>query len=126
MPHAPYPDVEALLIAALSRFGQAGTVLPDGLDELPLFIRARRIGGRDDRITDAARMAVDVFAPTRAAAWEQARLIQQHLISGPRAIPGAGIIDRVRTEVGLQEAAYDTPGVRCVTAIYVVSCRRPR
>ncbi|WP_289009965.1 hypothetical protein [uncultured Thermomonospora sp.] len=121
----PYVDAEALLVAALADFGEVGTVLPDGLADLPLYIRVRRVGGADDRITDAARMAVDVFAPTRAAAWEQARLIQQHLISGPRAIPGAGIIDRVRTEVGPQETPYDTPGVRCVTAIYVVSSRRP-
>jgi len=121
----PYVDAEALLVAALADFGEVGTVLPDGLADLPLYIRVRRVGGADDRITDVARMAVDVCAATRQAAWRQARLVQQYLISGPRAVPGVGIIDRVRTEVGPQETPYDTPGVRCVTAIYVVSSRRP-
>ncbi|WP_329520507.1 phage tail termination protein [Spirillospora sp. NBC_01491] len=122
---APYADAEQLLVTALAGFGRTGTVLPDDLRDLPLFVRVRRLGGTDDRVTDQARIAVEVFAPTRAAAWETARLVQQRLISGPTRVPGAGVIDRVRTEVGPQDLPYEDPRIRCVSATYLVSARRP-
>lgn len=125
MTFTPYADAEHLLVAALASFGRTGTVLPDDLAELPLFVRCRRIGGADDRVTDVARVAVEVFAPTRAAAWTAARQIQQALISGPRAVPGVGVIDRVRTEVGPQDLPYEDPRIRCVSATYEVASRRP-
>jgi hypothetical protein len=123
-PLAPYADAEKLLVAALEAFGETGTVLPDGLADLPLFIRMERVGGNDDRVTDTARVAVEVYAPTRAAAWDAARGIQQYLIAGPRRIPGAGIIDRIGTEVGPQDMPYDDQRVRMVSATYEVASRR--
>lgn len=122
---APYSDVERLLVTALTEFGQTGTVLPTDLPSKVPFVRPRRIGGADDRVTDVARVVIDVFAASRAQAWEVARLLQQRMISGPRLVPGVGIIDRATTNTGPQDAPYEDERVRLVTAIYDVSSRRP-
>lgn len=117
---APYSDVERMLVAALAPFGTTGTVDTGARP----FVRPRRVGGVDDRVTDVARVVVDVLATTRDEAWRIARQVQQRLISGPFAVPGEGIVDRARTETGPAEAAYDDPDVRLVSATYVVSSRR--
>lgn len=122
---APYADAEALLVAALAAFGDVGTFTPADLQDRLVFIQVRRRGGADDRITDIARVDVDVFAPTRAAAWQTARLIQQHLISAPLRIPGVGVIDRARTEVGPQEVPHADQRIRRVLTSYRLSSRRP-
>lgn len=122
---APYADVERLLVAVLADFGQVGTVLPSDLHAKLPFVRPRRIGGADDRVTDVARVVVDVFAVSRAVAWDLALRVQQRMISGPRLVPGAGVIDRATTNVGPQDAPYEDSRVRLVTAIYDVSSRRP-
>lgn len=121
---APYSDVERMLVDLLTDFGGTGTVLPADLPSKLPFVRPRRIGGSDNGITDRARVVVDVFAATRAQAWETARLLQQRMISGPRRVPGVGIIDRATTNVGPQDAPYEDQRVRLVTAIYDVSSRR--
>jgi hypothetical protein len=126
MAEPPYADVERMLVVDLAGFGQTGTVLPDGLPDALPFVRTRRIGGTDDGVTDRARVVVDVLAATRGQAWDVARHLQQHMLSGPRAVPGAGIIDRATTDVGPQDAPYEDVRVRLVTATYNVSSRRPR
>jgi hypothetical protein len=123
---APYSDVERMLVDVLADFGETGTVLPTDLAGKLPFVRPRRIGGADDGVTDQARVVVDVFAGTRAQAWDVARRLQQRMISGPRRVPGLGVIDRATTNVGPQDAPYEDQRVRCVTAIYDVSSRRPR
>lgn len=119
---APYANVERLLVADLADFGKTGTI-DDGTRP---FVRPRRIGGTDDGVTDRARVVVDVLAKTYAQAWDIARDLQQYMISGPRRVPGVGIIDRATTNVGPQEAPHDDQQTRLVTAIYDVSSRRPR
>lgn len=122
---APYSDIERILVVALGDFGATGTVLPADLpDSLP-FVRPRRIGGNDNGVTDVARVVIDVFAVSRATAWDVARRVQQRMLSGPRRIPDIGIIDRATTNVGPQDAPYEDSRVRLVTAIYDVSSRRP-
>ena len=121
----PFPDVERLLVEGLADFGRTGTVLPDDLAELELFVRVMRLGGVDDRITDQARVDVAVFAKTRVAAWQAGREIQQRLISGPMRVPGVGVMDRAVTETGLQDFPYEDVRVRAVLATYLVSARRP-
>ena len=121
----PYADVERMLVADLADFGATGTALPDGLPDVLPFVRSRRVGGSDNGVTDVARVVVDVFAASRAAAWDVARRVQQHMLSGPRRIPGAGIIDQAVTNVGPQDAPYEDQRIRCVTAMYDVSSRRP-
>lgn len=123
---APYSDVERMLVTALTDFGETGTVLPTDLPGMVPFVRPRRIGGNDDGVTDRARVVIDVFAGTRAQAWDIARRLQQRMISGPRRIPDVGIIDGATTNVGPQDAPYEDSRVRLVTAIYDVSSRRPR
>lgn len=121
---APFSDVERMLVDVLADFGGTGTVLPTDLPSKLPFVRPRRIGGTDDGVTDRARVVIDVFAGTRAQAWDVARRLQQRMISGPRRVPGVGIIDRATTNVGPQDAPYEDQRVRLVTAIYDVSSRR--
>lgn len=121
---APYSDTEAMLVNVLADFGTTGTVTPDDLqDQLP-FVKPARIGGADDGVTDVARVDVDVLAGTRAQAWDIARRLQQRLISAPIRVPGIGVIDRARTEVGPHEAPYEDETIRRVLATYRVSARR--
>src|SRR5690606_24395162 len=114
---APYADVERLLVATLGDFGDLGTVLPSHMhDKLP-FARPRLVGGTDNGGTDVPLVVIDVFAVWRAAGWDVALPVQQRMISGPRRVPAAGIIDRATTNVGSQDAPYEDWRVRLVTAI---------
>src|SRR5690606_7317793 len=115
---APYADVELLLVATFGDFGDVGTVLPSDMhDKLPL-VRTRRIGGTDNGVSDDARVVIDVFAVSRAAAWDVALAVQQLMISVRRRVAGVGISDRATTNVGSQDAPYEVSRVRLVTAIY--------
>lgn len=118
---APYPDVEAVLVAHLG----AGTVtrLPADLQQRLPLRRVRRVGGGDDRITDASRVDVEVYAATRGEAMDAAREIQQKLISGPFVAAGV-VVDRCSTEVGPHEADHPDEKIRLVAATYRVACRR--
>jgi hypothetical protein len=122
---APFPDVEALLIALVADLLPAGTVFPPDLQEqLPYGRILRRPGGGDDQITDSARVDVEIAAATRAQARELAAAVQQRLISGPAAVPGHGVMDRAVTESGPHRVLHEDPAVRCVQATYTVSLRR--
>ncbi|WP_335936620.1 hypothetical protein [Streptomyces sp. PTD5-9] len=121
---ALFPDIEDLLVQALADLSRTGTVYPPGLEGRLPFTRVRRIGGGDDRRTDTALVEVETAAATRAQAWQVARQVQQRLISGPLRVPGAGVMDRAVTDVGLRGVLHDNPAVRCVLATYRVSARR--
>ncbi|WP_073946523.1 hypothetical protein [Streptomyces kebangsaanensis] len=121
---APYPDIEDLLVQALADLTSTGTVYPPDLEAQLPFTRVRRVGGGDDRRTDTALVEVETAAATRAQAWQVARQVQQRLISGPFHAPGAGVMDRAQTEIGLRGVLHDNPAVRCVLATYSVSARR--
>ncbi|MDG9703812.1 hypothetical protein [Streptomyces sp. DH37] len=128
----PYPDVEDLLIARLADLGPTGSVYPANLHELLFagvdgqehFIRIRRVGGEDDLRTDRPRVDIEIAAATRAIAWRVARAVQQRMISGPARVPGVGVMDRARTEVGLRAVLHENPAIRCVLATYRASLRR--
>ncbi|MEV2277869.1 DUF3168 domain-containing protein [Nocardiopsis sp. NPDC049922] len=120
----PFPDIEDVLCEALADLGETGSETPADLqDHLP-FIRPTRIGGSDDRRTDTSRVDIDCFGATRAQAWQVARAVQQRLISGPVHVPGVGLIDRARTELGPRRAPHPDETVRRVLATYRVSTRR--
>ena len=129
---APYPDVEDLLIAALADLGSTGSVYPDdlherlfsGIDGQEHFIRIRRVGGEDDLRTDRPRVDIEIAAASRALAWRVARTVQQRMISGPARVPGIGVMDRARTEIGLRAVLHENPNIRCVLATYRASLRR--
>ncbi|MFD5468898.1 hypothetical protein [Streptomyces sp. NPDC127105] len=121
---APFPDIEDLLVQALTGLTQTGTVYPPGLEKHVPFTRIRRIGGGDDQRTDTALVEVETAAGTRAQAWQVARQVQQRLISGPIHVAGVGVMDRAQTEIGLRGVLHENPAVRCVLATYSVSARR--
>lgn len=121
---APFPDIEDLLTQALAEFCGTGSTYPDDLDAALPFARILRVGGSDDRRTDAPLVDIEVAASTRAEAWRVAGLIQQRLISGPIRVPGVGIIDRTSTEIGPRKVLHENQRVRCVLTTYRVSSRR--
>lgn len=122
----PYPDIEALLVAALAEFGHGGTRFPPVkklAGQLP-FVRVRRLGGGDDLRTDRPRVDVEVAASTRAEAMRIALAVQQRLTSGPLVVPGIGLMDRARTEMGPNEVTDTDPHTRHVVATYECHTRR--
>jgi hypothetical protein len=124
-PWAPFPDVEVAVLDLLAAtFPNNGTVTPaDFTDVLP-FVRVNRYGGTDDRITDAASVAVDVFSDHRSGARDGAEQVRQLLLAGPHAVDGA-VLDRVTTVSAPVEASWDNPAIRRWTATYRVTARRP-
>ncbi|GAA0976087.1 DUF3168 domain-containing protein [Nocardiopsis tropica] len=120
----PFPDIEDLLADALADLAETGSETPDDLQDRLPFIRITRIGGSDDRRTDTSRADVDCFGRTRKQAWELARAVQQRLISGPTRVPGVGLIDRARTELGPRRAPHPDQTLCRVLATYRVSARR--
>lgn len=120
----PFPDVEDLLVRALTGFGQTGSEYPADLENHLPFVRSTRSGGDDDRRTDRPLVDVETAAGTRAEAWQKALAIQQRLISGPIHVPGFGIVDRAGTEIGPRRVLHENPEVRCVLTTYRMSLRR--
>lgn len=122
-----FPDLETAILDALADLvggtDHTGTVTPADLQAKLPFIRARRFGGADDFITDAARIDVDYFAATRAEAWAGAEAVRQRLISRPLVV-GSAVIDKVTTTSGPIEVPWDDPNTRRVTAAYTASARR--
>ena len=123
-----FPDVALVLIevfADIAAAASAATVtnLPADLQAVLPVIRVRRLGGGDDRWTDAPRVDVEVYAATRAVAVPLAEQLRQRLLSRPHAT-AHGVIDRAVTEVGPQEIPYEDQDVRLVAATYRLSLRR--
>lgn len=102
---------------------RVGTVTPSDLASTLPFVRVSRIGGTDDRLSDFARVDVDVYAASEMAGYRLAETLRQTLISGP-ARTSWGLIDRVTTEVAPRQVPYDNPAVWHVTATYRVATRR--
>jgi len=125
---AGFPDVRRVVAGALAGLGtvvgETGLDLQSQLAGGGTVIRVRRIGGADDRVTDQARIDVDVYAVDLSAAEAAAESARQALISGPSAT-GHGVLDRADTEVGPHEVPSPDPGAyRVVSATYRISVRR--
>jgi hypothetical protein len=125
---APFPDVEDVLAVLVADLGATGSYVPANLkDQLP-FHHLYRFGGRDDRISDSAIVAIDTFAGTRAIALQRAEQVRQRLLAAPHAvITGAGtvVVDYARTGDGPHEKPWGDSTVRRMTATYTVTLRRP-
>lgn len=121
-----WPDVERLLaevLADLTPGTEVGTDLPEDLqDRLPLQ-RVKKIGGAGDDITDVARVDVEAYAFTREQAVPLAEAQRQRIIAAPHRT-AAGLIDRVRTEVGPHRMPYTDPAIVLLQATYRISVRR--
>lgn len=121
---AAFPQVERIVAAVVADLGQTGVETSTTLQENLPFIRIRRIGGSDDRVTDVARVDVRVYDADLSAAKTLAETIRQRLISRPSATP-FGVLDRADTEVGPQEVPGPDPDhYRVVSTTYRVSVRR--
>lgn len=121
---ASFPKAARVVAALLTDLGTTGGETSTTLqDDLP-FIRVRRIGGTDDRVTDVARVDVRVYAEDLSDAEGLAETIRQRLISGPSTTVH-GVLDRAVTEVGPQEVPGPDPDhYRVVSTTYRVSVRR--
>lgn len=120
---AAFPDIERILGDLLADLGTVGSETNIDLQTRLPYIRVHRIGGADDRITDPARVDIDVYAADATAAKAVTETIRQRLISGPSAT-AHGIIDRAWTESGPQTAPTDDPNLRRVITTYRISMRR--
>jgi hypothetical protein len=121
---AVFPDVERAVGDLVGDLGTAGSETSITLQSSLPYIRIRRLGGSDDRVTDAARVDVHVYDTNATDAKAIAGQIRQRLISGP-SVTTHGIIDRAWTEVGPQMIpADDTADIRQVVATYRISMRR--
>jgi hypothetical protein len=121
---APFPDVERAVGDLVTGLGTAGSETNITLQSTLPYIRIRRLGGSDDRVTDAARVDVHVYDTNATSAKEISEQIRQRLISGP-SMTAHGVIDRAWTEIGPQTIpADDTADIRQVVATYRISMRR--
>lgn len=121
---APFPDVERAVGDLVAGLGTAGSETNITLQSTLPYIRIRRLGGSDNRITDAARVDVHVYDADATAAKTIAERVRQRLISGP-STTAHGIIDRAWTEIAPQTIpADDTADIRQVVATYRISMRR--
>ncbi|MCW2674787.1 MAG: hypothetical protein JWP14_3376 [Frankiales bacterium] len=132
LPGAPFPDSQQLVLEALIAAGlvapeDAGTVTPKDLQQRTQFVRARRLGGPDDGLTDTARVDVDWYMPVAEGVYEQLRDAaeagRQVLIAGPHRLP-SGVIDRVTTTQAPTERPADDERVWRRQATYTVQTRR--
>lgn len=117
---APFPDVEALLVTALSEFGATGTVTPDDLQSRLPFHRIKRLQGSGNLISNNPRVEIITFTTSRAESWRLAALIEQRLISNIRAVPK---VDKAISS-GLTEIPYEDQNIRAVLHSYELSTRR--
>lgn len=123
---APFPDVEQAVISLLTGLGTADTETPSNLVANLPFIRVNRIGGTNDRITDAARVDVNIYAVKRTDAATLAETVRQRMLSYPHVItiPVACVLDDVITDVAPNEVPWGDPAIRRFTSSYRVTARR--
>ena len=120
---AGFPDVERILGDLLGDLGTVGSETNIDLQSQLPYIRVHRIGGADNRITDASRVDIDVYTADATAGKALAETIRQRLTVGPSATTH-GVIDRAWTESGPQTAPTDDPNLRRVITTYRISFRR--
>lgn len=124
-PLQPWPDVFDILAELLGGLTPREVVsaTPDDLEEQLPLCRVNRIGGVDDRITDMARVDVELYAGTWTSARDLAESARQ-IILVRRQRTSAGLLDRAETEVGPRRLRHENPRVRLVGAVYRVYTRR--
>lgn len=119
----PFPDIEGALLTFLADLGTCYVVAPPDLQNHLPAIRITRFGGADDRVTDVARIDIDVFTADRASGFTISEQIRQRLLGYPLSLTNC-IIDRVTTNTGPMEIPWGDAIVRRRNASYSVSCRR--
>ncbi|HMG44993.1 MAG TPA: hypothetical protein VK611_26910 [Acidimicrobiales bacterium] len=124
---SPWPDPHVILMALLEDFTTSPVVGPrlhlDFQRDMPL-IHVRKVGGTNDKITDFARMSVDVYCRTYPEASALAEGIRQRLMAYPYILPGAGRLDRCEVESSPFEVPWSDDTLRYLTATYLITTRR--
>jgi hypothetical protein len=121
-----FPDVESLLMTLLATKGTCVTFVPTDLKTKILttpVIRINRTGGGDDRITDRARVSIDVFASSWEGARKTAEDIRQVFLAWPIKT-STGVIDEVITDRASIDIPWDDPDVFRRNASYAITTRR--
>lgn len=118
-----FPDQEAAVIELISDLGTVDVTTPNDLQANLPFIRVGRIGGTDDRFTDAGHVDVDCFAVQRSDASALAALVHQRMLSFPHVLSDC-VIDGVTTDASPNEVPWANTAIRRFTASYRVTARR--
>ncbi|GEL19360.1 phage tail termination protein [Pseudonocardia asaccharolytica] len=127
----PFPDAELLLLDLLEPIaGDGTTVTHTDTDLAAPCVQVMRTGGRDDGVTDRARMQITCYGADRRAAWElSARVAQVVLAAGGTAVTGDYVtnvlIDSTATIIAGRELGQRNPDLRIVISEFWVSFRRP-
>lgn len=115
----------AQLLVSVVGPGRTGIATPDSLVGIMPFVRATRGGGPRDRISDRARIFIDVFDSDYDRGFAMAESIAAFLEPG-RLRLGAVLIDRVVIDSAPQEVAPWAPGIFRFEARYTIVSRRHR
>lgn len=124
---APFPDVKAALRVLLADLGETGTFTPIDLRDRMPFLLVYRFAGADDRVTDTARVGIDVFTGTYTAGEFLAEQVRQRVIAAPHRIQtdtGVVVIDDAITDSAPVEVPYGDSAIRRWVASYRVTYRR--
>lgn len=121
-----FPDVTRLLVTALEVWvdddpDRTGPETPLDLQERLPFIRAYRIGGGREPVSDFPTVAVDVFAGSYSVAEALAEDVDQWLCGPPPPIP---VFDRVVHDVGPRRLPWGDERIFRWQAQYTVVTRR--
>ncbi|MEU7905313.1 hypothetical protein [Actinoplanes sp. NPDC049118] len=120
-----FPDVHVLLIEVLTPLigaGRVATQTPADLAQRLPFARVTRTGGHSDRLSDHARVDVDVFHKTYTEGEQLAARVHEFL-TGQRLRAGNGRVDRVGVDAVPIELPW-APGIRRFTGRYLLVSRR--
>jgi hypothetical protein len=121
-----FPDVTRILVAALEVWvdgdsSRTGPETPDDLQARLPFIRAVRIGGSRDRLSDFPTVSIDVFAGSYTAAETLAEDIDQWLAGPP---PPIAVFDRVERDLAPRRLPWGDETLFRWQAQYTVVTRR--
>lgn len=123
-----FPDVTRLLVTALEVFvdddpTRTGPETPTDLQARLPFIRAYRVGGQREWVSDYPTVAVDVFAADYSTAEALAEDVSQWLCGPPPPIP---VFDRVETDIAPRRLPWGDERIFRFQAQYTVVTRRVR
>jgi hypothetical protein len=121
-----FPDVTRILVAALEVWvdgdsNRTGPATPADLQARLPFVRAVRIGGGRDRLSDFPTVSVDVFAASYSGAETLMEDIDQWLCGPPPPIP---LFDRVEHDVAPRRLPWGDETLFRWQAQYTVVTRR--
>lgn len=128
-----FADAEEVLRTYLQdRLGPAVAVVSaTGPVLTPPTVKAQRIGGTCDRITDFSEMLVSTFGATRTASIVLAAQVQAHILNAtntpvPLSNGTVALIDGAHISQADHPELYANPDVRHVIATFELRMRRPK